>query len=104
MLSFNVALWGAWFFVLLALIFYYKPFLLEGVFYGIGGALLAAVFLGALYSAASGNPSPLLRAILPLSPSQILAPCFAMMIFAGALFGVLGALFSFSHSQKTAGG
>ncbi len=79
------------------------PFLLEGVFYGIGGAALAAVFLGALYSAASGNPSPLLRSILPLSPAQILAPCFAMMLFAGALFGVLGALFSFGHSQKTAG-
>ncbi len=30
-LSFNVALWGAWFFVLLALVFYYKPYLLEGV-------------------------------------------------------------------------
>lgn len=80
------------------------PFLLEGVFYGIMGAILSAIALGALYSAASGNPSPLLRSILPLSPAQILAPCFGMMLIAGALFGVLGALFSFSHSQKTAGG
>lgn len=30
-LSFSVPLWGAWFFLLLALVFYYKPYLLEGV-------------------------------------------------------------------------
>lgn len=30
-LSFSTALWGAWFLALLALVFYYKPFLLEGV-------------------------------------------------------------------------
>ncbi len=79
------------------------PFLLEGVFYGIGGAILAATALGVLYGAASGSTAPLLRSILPLTPGQILLPCIVMMIFAGAIFGVLGALFSFSHSQKSAG-
>ncbi len=30
-LSFSVGLWGAWFLILIALVFYYKPFLAEGV-------------------------------------------------------------------------
>jgi rod shape determining protein RodA len=30
-LSFSVGLWGAWFFILLALVLWYKPFLIEGI-------------------------------------------------------------------------
>ena len=31
LLSFSVGLWGAWFFVLLALVLWYRPFLIEGI-------------------------------------------------------------------------
>jgi rod shape determining protein RodA len=30
-LSFNTSLWGAWFFILLALVLWYKPYLIEGI-------------------------------------------------------------------------
>ena len=40
-LSFSVPLWGAWFFLLLALVLYYKPYLLEGV-----GVVLLNVLMG----------------------------------------------------------
>src|ERR1700724_2578580 len=30
-LSFSVGLWGAWFFILLALVLWYRPFLIEGI-------------------------------------------------------------------------
>ncbi len=30
-LSFNVGLWGAWFFILLALVLWYRPYLIEGI-------------------------------------------------------------------------
>lgn len=78
------------------------PFLLEGLFYGICGALLAAVGLGTFYTAASGNSAPLVRSILPLSPGEILGPCVGLMLAAGVLFGILGAFLSFSHSQRGA--
>ena len=32
LLSFSVGLWGAWFFILLALVLWYRPFLIEGIF------------------------------------------------------------------------
>jgi cell division transport system permease protein len=76
------------------------PFLLEGVIYGISGALLAAIALAALYSAATSGAAPLVRSILPLSPGEILGPCVALMVAAGLVFGILGAQLSFSHSQK----
>src|SRR5207244_9393650 len=30
-LSFSVGLWGAWFFILLALVLWYRPYLIEGI-------------------------------------------------------------------------
>lgn len=78
------------------------PFLLEGVFYGISGALLAALGLAALYAAATGQTDPLVRSMLPLAPAQILGPCVALMLGTGLLFGVLGAALSFGHSQRSA--
>ena len=32
LLSFSVGLWGAWFFILVALVLWYRPFLIEGIF------------------------------------------------------------------------
>ncbi|HEX9997400.1 MAG TPA: permease-like cell division protein FtsX [Abditibacterium sp.] len=78
------------------------PFLLEGVVYGLSGAILAALALSALYGAALGNPAPLVKSILPLSPGQILGPCIGLMLVAGLFFGVVGAYLSFSHSQRNA--
>ncbi|HEX5180587.1 MAG TPA: rod shape-determining protein RodA [Gemmatimonadaceae bacterium] len=40
-LAFNTSLWGAWFLLLLALVLWYKPFMLEGV-----GLMLANVVMG----------------------------------------------------------
>jgi rod shape determining protein RodA len=42
-LAFNTSLWGAWFLLLLALVLWYKPYLLEGV-----GLMLANVAMGVL--------------------------------------------------------
>lgn len=78
------------------------PFLLEGLFYGLSGALLAAIGLGVIYRAATGNAAPLVKSLLPLAPGEILGPCVALMVMAGLVFGVLGAYLSFSHSQRGA--
>ncbi|MBW3635609.1 MAG: ABC transporter permease [Armatimonadetes bacterium] len=78
------------------------PFLLEGLFYGVSGALLASVGLGVLYRTASGNPAPLVKWILPLAPGEILGSCVVLMVIAGLIFGVLGAYISFTHSQRGA--
>ena len=42
-LSFNTALWGAWFFVLLALVLRYRPYLVEGI-----ALLVVNVFVGVI--------------------------------------------------------
>lgn len=78
------------------------PFLLEGLFYGLAGALIAALGLIPFYVFAASTNTPLVQAILPLSPLAILWPCCVLIMTAGGVFGLLGAWWSFSHSQKTA--
>ncbi len=78
------------------------PFLLEGLFYGVCGALISALALSPLYLLASRNPAPLLQSLLPLSAGTVLGPCILLMLFAGLIFGVMGSWLSFGHSQRNA--
>ena len=42
-LSFSTGLWGLWFFLLLALVFWYKPYLAEGVFLVVANVVMGVV-------------------------------------------------------------
>jgi cell division transport system permease protein len=76
------------------------PFLLEGLFYGLVGALVASGALSPLYLLASGSPAPFVRSLLPLQPQSLLLSCVSLMVAAGLLFGLVGSWFSFNHSQR----
>ncbi len=79
------------------------PFLLEGVLYGLLGAILASLVLSPLFLALVRMPWPLLHDLLPLAQSNVLWSCVALMLGAGLLFGLLGSWFSLARSiGKTA--
>ena len=75
------------------------PFLLEGLFYGVVGATLAASGLATIYGVTSANASQLTREITPLAPLAIVAACAAWLLLAGATFGALGAWLSFQSGS-----
>ena len=75
------------------------PFLLEGLFYGLAGAALAAVCLATIYGVTSANASQLMRELMPLAPAAITGICAAWLLLAGAAFGVLGAWLSFQSGS-----
>lgn len=70
------------------------PFLLEGVLYGITGAIVAAVVLAPLYGAATRA----VTALLPLTFAVTMIQCTAWMLIAGLAFGLLGSWFSLARS------
>ena len=76
------------------------PFLLEGLFYGLVGAFVAATALAVIYALTQTNASQLAREILPLAPTAILGACMLWLLLAGMLFGALGAWISFQHGSK----
>ena len=76
------------------------PFLLEGLFYGVVGAAVAAVVLSAIYALTSANASQLAREIMPLTPGDIIGTCAAWLLLAGTTFGALGAWISFQSGSK----
>lgn len=76
------------------------PFLLEGLFYGLAGAGVAALGLTLLYGIFARNSTPIMAALMPLSPGAIAPVCVALLLGAGALFGALGAWISFNHGGK----
>ena len=76
------------------------PFLLEGLFYGVVGAAIAAVALSVIYAVAQANASQLAREIMPLAPGTIVGACAALLLLAGLLFGALGAWISFQSGSK----
>ena len=76
------------------------PFLLEGLFYGVAGAAIAAAALGLIYGVMMANSSPLVREILPLAPATIVGSCAALLLLAGSVFGGLGAWISFRSGSK----
>ena len=75
------------------------PFLLEGLFYGIAGAAIAAIGLATIYAVATANASQLARELMPLAPAAIAPTCAAWLLLAGAGFGGLGAWISFASSS-----
>jgi cell division transport system permease protein len=78
------------------------PFLLEGIIYGIVGAVVAAAIIGGVWLAAVRTPSPLVGLLLPLANSGVLQECLALMLGAGLLFGLLGSWVSLSRSMGKA--
>lgn len=76
------------------------PFLLEGVLYGMFGAIVAAAGLLVSYSAALGGQTSIIRQMLPLSTGQLFVPCVVGLMAAGCLFGLLGAWLSFHQSRE----
>ncbi len=75
------------------------PFLLEGLFYGVAGAAIAAVALSVIYGLSSANASPLAREIMPLAPTAIVGTCAALLLLTGTTFGALGAWISFQSGR-----
>lgn len=76
------------------------PFLLEGMLYGIVGAIVASSALLLTYSAVRGAQMAVIQDLLPLSPTQVLAPCLLGLLLAGCLFGLLGSWLSFRQSRE----
>ena len=76
------------------------PFLLEGLFYGAAGAILAAFALALIYVLTRHNASEIVREVLPLAPGAIVGACSALLLVAGMLFGTLGAWLSFNNGSK----
>ena len=76
------------------------PFLLEGLFYGLVGAGVAALGLVLVYGVFARASIPLVAALMPLSPGTIAPACVALLLGAGALFGALGAWISFGSGSK----
>lgn len=76
------------------------PFLLEGLFYGVVGAAIAAIALSAIYALTSANASQLALEIMPLTPGAIIGTCTAWLLLVGTIFGALGAWISFQSGSK----
>jgi cell division transport system permease protein len=74
------------------------PFLLEGLLYGLMGAVVAALILSPLYTAATRALSPWAQQLLPRDSGAQLIPCIGMMLIAGLLFGAIGSWFSLARS------
>lgn len=74
------------------------PFVLEGMIYGVAGAVLAAGLLSALYSALDARKEPLVQTLVPLSAAQLLPACWAGVLVAGIAFGVVGAWLSLART------
>ena len=74
------------------------PFLLEGVLYGLAGAALAAVCLGAMWVGISRLDAQLVRILMPLIGTDIWAKCALALAVAGLGFGLFGSWVSLSRS------
>lgn len=74
------------------------PFLVEGIIYGLTGAVVAAALLGPLYATLTRMNTPLVRLLLPLSGMDVLWSCLGWMLIAGLGFGLIGSWISLSRS------
>jgi cell division transport system permease protein len=74
------------------------PFLMEGLIYGLAGALCAAAVLLVLFSAVMRADTPLVRLLLPAAPGVLLWKCLLWTIVAGLMFGLVGSWLSLSRS------
>lgn len=78
------------------------PFLLEGMFYGIVGSLLAGVVLTSLSALIERSGVPLLMLFLPLSGTSVGLQCSVWMFIAGLAFGLAGSWISITRSLDQA--
>jgi len=78
------------------------PFLMEGVLYGLVGAVVATLLLAAAYTtvlgSSSGAPVKILPLLMPLGPVEVLWPCALVLVLAGLIFGLLGSWISLNRS------
>lgn len=74
------------------------PFLLEGVIYGLFGAVIAASCLGAVWLGVSRSNWPLVQLLLPLIGTDIWLKCALVLAGAGLGFGLFGSWASLSRS------
>lgn len=74
------------------------PFLMEGLIYGLAGAICAAVILAMLFGAVTRANTPLVSLLLPASPGALLWKCLLWTVAAGLLFGLVGSYLSLSRS------
>ena len=79
------------------------PFLLEGLVYGLMGAVYAGLALFVIYSMAVRSSAPIIKLLLPASPMVLLWQCLGLLGLAGLIFGMAGSWLSLSRSLgKTA--
>ena len=78
------------------------PFLLEGVIYGIAGAIIALLLLKALCLSLGRIDIPTLQLVIPIVHSAIVWEAGPWMLFAGLAFGLLGSWISLSRSLDQA--
>lgn len=74
------------------------PFLLEGIIYGVGGALVAAIILGSLYIMVERVDVPLVQQLVPLRDPVVLWKCMGVIVLAGLVFGLVGSWVSLARS------
>jgi cell division transport system permease protein len=74
------------------------PFLLEGVFYGAIGAIVASLVLSPLYAGLTRALAPWAQALLPLEQAASITQCVGLMFMAGLFFGLIGSWFSLNRT------
>lgn len=74
------------------------PFLMEGLFYGLAGAVIASLVLMPIYSTLTHMDWKLIQELLPLPATLILRDCAGLMLLAGLLFGLVGSWLSLARS------
>jgi len=74
------------------------PFLLEGIVYGVTGAVYAAIGVAAMLMLVTNAGLEPVKMLMPDSPTRLLWQCIAGMLVAGIGFGLAGSWFSLSRS------
>ena len=74
------------------------PFLMEGLIYGLAGAVIAAVLLLAVLLPITHTNTPLLQVLIPPDAGNILRSGLGWIILAGVGFGFFGSWLSLSRS------
>jgi cell division transport system permease protein len=74
------------------------PFLMEGLIYGLTGAVYAGAVLVLLFGAVMRADTPLVTLLLPASPGVLLWKCLLWTAVAGIMFGLVGSWLSLSRS------
>lgn len=78
------------------------PFLMEGLIYGLIGAVAAAVMLVLSFGALTRVDMPFMPLFLPAHPAALLWKCLLWTFAAGLMFGLVGSWLSLSRSLNRA--